>query len=335
MLTLKEKKLVKEYATKLIRKRKLNEAFQSKLMKRILTIQIPPFKWGGSHGKKIGVEGNIMNYLRVLGVKPSEITDEQITVGENGGVNYSKSNSDSIVLIYDKSTNNLINIVVDGKNSRVYARRNKYYSSVDASDPKFKRNSTATYVAGGARFGGSSKDDKTGLASIEAMTVGEMNSYPFYAINVKVDPTSKTVNTDFSASMEANYRLLDKKKSEYKQKIVDIRAAARKDVKYPDELTDGANKLEEIGNLLTNLFELVKKNPAKYASSTFGKTTTYGKGMSSKSYYTDFLTMYAKVARILEDSATLYTKGADFSTEMRRFDTDATDLIQRLQRALK
>lgn len=335
MLTQQEKKLVKEYATKLIKRRKLNEAFQSKLMKRILTLKIPEMKWGNFSGPKTGSEGNIMNYLRVLGVKPSEITDDQIAVGENGGVKYSKDNSNSIVLIYNESTNDLVNIVVDGKNSKVYARRDMYNNSLDLTDPKFKRNSTATYITGRASFGGSSKDDKTGMSNIRSMTVGEMNSYPFYAINVKADPTTKTVNTDFSKSMETNYKLLDKKKSEYKRKIMDIRSAARADAKYPDELTNGANKLEEIGDLLTDLFERVKKNPVKYAYSTLGRTITYGSGSNTKSYYTDFLSMYVKVAQILEDSAALYTKGSNFSTEMTRFNADTTDLIKRLQQALK
>lgn len=306
-LSLKERKLVLEYAKKLLKNR-LTEAFKSNLMRDLNKYAVPV---NGNGRVRDGLP--ITQYLKGLSINASELTDDDIK--------YYPKNSDAkkIMSIYPDSTlifvdshdMDVVGIINKGKHVKMSASVNNYIQKYDTTsrDPKGIRNSGDKYRFASANQTGSSKSDKTGLSSIYSIALNDLYQYPFYVIfNTKMQHY-RSFKEDIFQPLEA---LILNKKHEYENKIQQMRAAVRTG-EFPKDIVDSADLLLSLGDKILEFSKNVINNPSKYVTTT--KISRYGDGRMYGA--SSLLDLYRDAANKITSAETSYRSGKDYKNDIK------------------
>ena len=307
-LSLKERKLVLEYAKKLLKNR-LTEAFKSNLM-RDLNKYAVPFK--GSKGRVM--DGlSITQYLKGLSINASELTDDDIK--------YYPRNSDpkkimsmypdSTLIFVDSSNLDVVGIINKGKHIKMGVGGGNYIQkySTNSRDPKGIRNSGDKYRYVTGYQSGSSKGDKTGLSSIDTVSLNDLYRYPFYLIfNTKLQ-NYNSFKRDIFQPLAA---LINNKKHEYKNKIEQMRADSRTG-DFPKDIVDSADLLLSLGDKILEFSKNFINNPSKY-----GTTTKISRSGDGRIYgASSLLDIYKNAADRITSAETSYRSGKDYKRDIK------------------
>lgn len=307
-LSLKERKLVLEYAKKLLKNR-LTEAFKSNLMRDLNKYTVPI----GGRYSHVNDNQSITQYLKGLSINASELTDNDIHF-------YPKnSNPKSLMQMYPNSTlifvrpedKLVVGIVHKGKHVRMGTQSPKYVPKYNTTsqDPKGIRNSRDKYRSVHVGQTGSSKSDKTGLSSIYSITLNDLYQYPHYLIfNTKLQNYS-SFKTDVFQPLKA---LIRNKKHEYENKIQQMRAAVRTG-EFPKDIVDSADLLLSLGDKILEFSKNVINNPSKYVTTT--KISRYGDGRIYGA--SSLLDLYKNAADRITWAETSYRSGKDYKRDIK------------------
>lgn len=306
-------KLIKLIENIVEQKLALTEAFQSNLMRELSKYKILYYTKGRYGG--IGDSGNsIMSLLPALNIYADDVTDDMIIKKPSGGYQFSRQNPEWVVIVVTERWGDkyIANIFKSGQNVRLSGRKQNYKASWDmdsAKNPRDIRKNKDSYMSWSSNSGGSSRDDKTGLASINAMTNNELNDLPFFAVlpntnSKKAKPFNKDYNASINARSHTIYR--DIKRNYYANAIKEMRAGARQGL-ISDELVELGNRLLNVGELIKIYVEKSVANPQSRSSMTI--SSRYGSGRNERVSVTDMLEMYHETFNHIKYAEADYKNG--------------------------
>ena len=288
---------------RIVESRLLKEAFKSDLMRQLNQYVIPEMGYGNRY-----YNGPvIVKLLTAMGISASEVTDDQMYVGNGGGVSYSKNNpSDAVIIVNNRKQ--VLAVLYGDRHVRLYGSKNTYYGSKD----KYMSTSASLFP------GRQGKSEKTGMSSIEAMSAAELNNEKFFAIkNAKVQNSSHNdagFNKDYSESIRINIDALSRNQYRYAEKIKDMRAQKRIDSDFPEELVTFATELYNIGSKMKAAFIAAIDSP-KTSGFNANDVVSYGRGSNSRTYYTSYISMYKDAYVAIDKLETVFRKGEDYKKD--------------------
>ncbi len=319
-LSLKERKLVLEYAKKLLKNR-ITEAFKSQVMRDLNNFKVPLDPKFGMHR-----EESITQYLKGLSINASELTDNDIKY-------YPPSSEPKKIMgMYPKSTlifvdtkkYDVVGIIHKGKPVGMSVTTSKYVKSynIEPSDPRNVRNSADKRRSVYAAQTGSSKSDKTGLSSIYSISQHELYQYPFFLIfNTEVAHYDS-----FKNILNPLQNLIASKKQDYKDKIEKMRSAARTDG-FPKDIISAADTLLDLGDKILIFSKHVMNNPQKYVTTL---KIHRGIGPDKRIYGADsLLDLYRTAANNITSAETAYKSGQNHNSYLNNV-IKAFDAIRKI-----
>jgi hypothetical protein len=284
---------------RIVESRLLKEAFKSDLMRQLNQYVIPEMGYGNRY-----YNGPvIVKLLTAMGISASEVTDDQMYVGNSGGVTYSKNNPTAAVIIVNNSKQ-VIAVLYGERHVKLYSSAGTYGGTRD----KFRGTNARS------SYGRQGRSDKTGLSSIEVWSSSELNNEKFFAIKNATLQVNSGFNKDYAESIKMNIDALSINQKRYAQKIKDMRAEKRVDAEFPDELVQLTTRLLAVGGKMKESLMSAIDNPkSNYPGSN--KVTSYGTGSSRRVYNEPYIDMYRSGIKYITDLENAYKSGKDYKLE--------------------